>query len=115
MQGLGPVRAKAMFGGHGLSLWGLTFGLVAFGRLYLKVDAHNLGDYTERGLPAFTYQAQGQTKQLRYHEAPPEAMDEPQAMCTWARAAWACAERAHLASLAKPRLRKAPPRARAGG
>jgi len=38
MQSIGPVRAKGMFGGHGIFLEGLMFGLIADSVLYLKVD-----------------------------------------------------------------------------
>ena len=38
MQSIGPVHAKAMFGGHGIFLEGLMFGLIADSVLYLKVD-----------------------------------------------------------------------------
>jgi DNA transformation protein len=38
MQSLGPVNAKSMFGGHGIFLEGLMFGLVADSVLYLKAD-----------------------------------------------------------------------------
>ncbi len=37
MQSIGPVRAQAMFGGHGIFLEQLMFGLVADSVLYLKV------------------------------------------------------------------------------
>ena len=36
---LGTVRARPMFGGHGLTLDGHFIALIAFDRLYLKTDA----------------------------------------------------------------------------
>ena len=41
MQSIGPVRAQAMFGGHGIFLGQLMFGLVTDSVLYLKVDKEN--------------------------------------------------------------------------
>jgi len=38
MQSMGPVYSKGMFGGHGIFLDGLMFGLVADNVLYLKTD-----------------------------------------------------------------------------
>lgn len=35
---LGPVRARAMFGGFGIFHEDLMFGLIAFERLYFKID-----------------------------------------------------------------------------
>ncbi|HEU4618809.1 MAG TPA: TfoX/Sxy family protein [Gammaproteobacteria bacterium] len=34
----GPVTARKMFGGYGLYRGGFMFGLVGYGRLYLKAD-----------------------------------------------------------------------------
>ena len=50
MQSLGPVRAKSMFGGHGIFLEGLMFGLVADSVLYLKVDKETENEFKDRGL-----------------------------------------------------------------
>ncbi len=38
LQFIGPVESKSMFGGFGMFLEGLMFGLVAGNELYLKVD-----------------------------------------------------------------------------
>ena len=48
MQSVGPVHAKGMFGGHGIFLDGLMFGLVADSVLYLKVDAETSDDISLR-------------------------------------------------------------------
>ena len=38
MQGMGPVTSKKMFGGIGIFLDGLMFGLIAGNELYLKTN-----------------------------------------------------------------------------
>lgn len=91
---MGPVQARRMFGGFGLYLDGLMFALIVDDQLYLKVDEQTLADYARRDLKPFTYTAKGRTVALRYHEAPPEAFDEPDTMAEWARRAFACARRA---------------------
>lgn len=112
MAAAGPVQAKAMFGGFGLYHDGghgsLMFALVADGRLFFKVDELTVGDFTRRGLGPFTYIARGhKVGSLKYHEAPPEVMDEPEHMATWARQAQACAQRAQAAAGAKRSRRAA--------
>ena len=91
---LGPVAARRMFGGHGLFLQGLMFGLIADDQLYLKVDDGNRAAYEARGLPPFTYSGKGRTIQTSYREAPSEGFDDPEILCDWGREAYAAALRA---------------------
>lgn len=48
MQSIGPVRAKRMFGGHGILLEELMFGLVAGNILYLKADKETETEFKEK-------------------------------------------------------------------
>jgi DNA transformation protein len=93
MAGLGGVEARRMFGGWGVFRAGLMFGLIANEMLYFKTDDLNVGRFQARGLGPFTYTAKGQSKSLRYYEAPPEVFDDSQAMVEWARDAFECALR----------------------
>lgn len=52
MQSIGPVCAKSMFGGHGIFLETLMFGLVADGTLYFKADKEIENDF--KGFPCRT-------------------------------------------------------------
>lgn len=95
LQPLGPVLAKRMFGGHGLFLHDVMFALVAWDTLYLKVDEVNRSAYDARDLPPFSYVGQqGRTVTMSYCEAPPEALDDPEVLSTWAREAFDAALRA---------------------
>ena len=69
---LGPVRARAMFGGWGLFLDDAMFGLIARERLYFKVDAETEPRFAAAGAAAFSYLRQGQRVALSYREAPLE-------------------------------------------
>ena len=75
MQSIGPVHAKGMFGGHGIFLNELMFGLVADGVLYLKVDKETGSEFSDRGLEAFTYHKQGKAYKMSYCQAPEEALE----------------------------------------
>jgi len=94
MQSIGPVYAKRMFGGHGIFLEGLMFGLVADSVLYLKADDTIIKEFTELDLEAFTYEKQGKTTKLSYYQCPEEALESSEEMNLWANKAYAVAIRA---------------------
>lgn len=97
MGGFARVRARSMFGGHGLYRDDLMFGLMVDGDLYLKVDEQALPHFTDRNLRPFTYEAKGRRVSLSYHEAPPEALEDEAAMANWCELAWAAALRTKAA------------------
>ena len=84
MQPLGPVSAKAMFGGYGIYIDELMFALVADDVLYFKTDAANRPDFEQRGLPPFRYHRKGKPYNMSYSEAPAEVFDDADAMQQWA-------------------------------
>lgn len=90
---LGPVRARRMFGGHGLFLDGLMFALVLDDQLYLKADAHSQPEFLALGLAPFVYQRRGKPVSLSYWQAPDEVMDDPDAARHWGRLAFEAALR----------------------
>lgn len=94
LQFIGPVESKSMFGGFGVFLEGLMFGLVADNELYLKVDAENRQDYEDLGLQAFSYGKNGKEFKMSYYQAPEEAMEDAELLSTWASNAYGAAMRA---------------------
>lgn len=92
---LGRVGARRMFGGHGIFMDGLMFGLVADDQLYLKVDDGNRAAYEAEGLQPFTFVSKGRLVETSYREAPSEGFDDPEILCDWAREAYAAALRAN--------------------
>lgn len=93
MQTIGPVRAKRMFGGHGIFHDGLMFALIADNTLYLKTDANNENDYKDKGLEAFTYKKNGKDINMSYYQAPEEALESSDEMNSWATRAYKTAVR----------------------
>ena len=91
MQPLGPVSAKSMFGGYGIYIDDLMFGLVADDVLYFKTGTNNRHDYERHGLPAFSYERNNRVYNMSYNEAPAEVMDDAEAMQWWANKAIAAA------------------------
>ena len=95
LQPLGPVVAKRMFGGHGIFLHDLMFGLVVWDTLYFKADDVNRPAYEEKGLEQFTYNNhRGRPTTMSYFEAPPEGLDDPELLSTWGKEAYEAALRA---------------------
>jgi DNA transformation protein len=101
---LGPVAARRMFGGHGIFMDGVMFGLIADDQLYLKVDDGNRTAYEAEGLQPFSYRGRGGRIETSYREAPSEGFEDPEVLCDWAREAYAAALRADAR---KTRRRKA--------
>jgi DNA transformation protein len=84
---LGPVVARRMFGGWGLSVDGMNVGLVDWNTLYLKGNAETEPRWLAAGCQPFVYEAKGKPMRLNYFTAPEEAMESPALMQPWARLA----------------------------
>jgi DNA transformation protein len=92
---LGAVRARRMFGGHGLYVDALFIALIADDRLYLKADATSRPAFERAGCTPFAYSRSDRAAvTLGYWSAPDDALDSQQAMAPWARLALAAALRA---------------------
>ena len=87
LHALPELRAKAMFGAHGLYAGDHFFGILDEGRLFFKTDAASAADYTARGMDAFTYEMKGKTMTMAYHEVPPDVLEQPHELTLWARKA----------------------------
>jgi len=106
----GAVRARAMFGGHGVYLDDLMFALVARDVLYLKVDDGNRPAYEAAGTGPFKPYADRPTT-MSYCQAPAPLFDEPEALLAWAHEAVAAALRARRSAPSrKPSRRTRPAR-----
>jgi DNA transformation protein len=104
---LGAVRAKRMFGGHGLYVDSLFIALIAGERLYLKSDDRSRSAFEHAGCQPFAYsRSDRDAVTLGYWSAPDEALESPQLMAPWARLALASALRAQASKRApkSPRL-----------
>lgn len=98
---LGAVRARRMFGGHGIYAGELFVGIIAFDRLYLKVDAQTAPRFDAAGCEPFVVEGQRRPVTLGYRSVPAEAMESPALMQPWARLALEAALRANAAKAAQ--------------
>lgn len=100
LSALPELRARAMFGAHGLYAGDKFFGILDDGRLFFKTDAQSQAEYIKRGMGPFTYEMKGEVMTMAYHEVPPEILEQPLELVEWARRA------IQIAVQAKPIKRK---------
>jgi DNA transformation protein len=84
LSALPELRAKAMFGGHGLYSGDRFFGILDEGRVFFKVDATTRLAYESRGMPPFTYELKGRPMTMSYYEVPPEVLEVRHEAVIWA-------------------------------
>jgi DNA transformation protein len=94
LAGLGDVVGRKMFGGVGLYVGGLFFGLIARDRLYLKVDAANRPAFDAAGSKPFKPYP-GRPGTMKYYEVPVGVLESAPDLVRWAKGAVAAARRAH--------------------
>jgi DNA transformation protein len=84
LEGLVPsLRARRMFGGVGLYSGESFFGIIAFDRLWFKVDESNRGDYQAYGMEAFKPFPDRPTV-MSYFEVPMELLNDSEELRIWA-------------------------------
>ena len=80
---LGAVRARAMFGGHGLYLDDLMFGILSDVLVYFKADDTNRESFEAADLEPFRLESKNAT--MSYYTVPDQALDDAEIMCHWGR------------------------------
>src|SRR5256886_10003716 len=102
LAGLAGVSARRMFGGVGLYCDEFFFALIDDDTLYLRVNDANRADFTTRGMGQFRPYADRPELSMSYYETPPDVLEDPAQLVSWARRSVAAAMAA-----AKPATRAA--------
>lgn len=84
-----PVTAKNMFGGAGIYLDGLIFGLLDNDRAFFKADDTNAASFDAHDMDWF--HPYGDERTMPYREVPVEVMEDPDELRVWIDAAVAIA------------------------
>jgi DNA transformation protein len=85
LAGLGDLRCKRMFGGHGLYTGGIFFGILFDGRLYFRTHPDTLADFLARNAPVF---APSEKQILKnYREVPVDILEDSEFLQLWAKKA----------------------------
>jgi len=87
LSALTDVRARAMFGAHGLYQGEHFFGILDEDRLFFKTNAQSRAEYVARGMGPFTYESKGRVLTMSYHEVPPDVLENAPELVAWARRA----------------------------
>jgi DNA transformation protein len=93
LQPLGPVAHRAMFGGFGIYLDGVMFGLIAYDTLYFRIDDGNVADYRRAKSEPFTYEGRSALIEMPYWKVPPRVWRSGRDLLAWAQKAHAAARR----------------------
>jgi DNA transformation protein and related proteins len=113
LTGLGEVRARAMFGGHGLYADEQFFGIIMEGRLYFRAGEQSRQRYLDKGMGPFIYQGKQKTIKMQYYEVPPDTLENRTELIQWARCAAEDAQtKSKLAKKNRPAARNKPPKKR---
>ena len=87
LRGLPGVRARAMFGAHGLYQGESFFAILDEGRLFFKTDGASQADYAARDMEPFSYESKGRVVVMSYHEVPPDVLENAPELVAWAQRA----------------------------
>lgn len=99
------LRARRMFGGVGLYSGEQFFGIIAYDRLWFKVDDSNRGDYQACGMKAFQPFPDRPTT-MSYWEVPADLLDDSETLRLWALRSLAVARSAKKKSPPKKTRKK---------
>ena len=94
---------RKMFGGYGLYVDNVMFGLICEGSLYFKVDDENKERFLSEGLNPFEYNRNGKVVKMSYYEVPENALENSDVMADWAESSIAAAKRNLVKKMTKKR------------
>jgi DNA transformation protein len=81
---LGAFRSRPMFGGQGLYLDDVFFGLIAYDKFYLKTDEQNRGDYVKAKVKPFSFEsARKGLVVTSYWQCPDAVMKDARKLRQW--------------------------------
>src|SRR5262252_5712102 len=92
---LGVFRSRPMFGGRGLYLDDLFFGLIAYDTFYLKTGEHNRGDYVKARSKPFSFESERKGLVVTsYWQCPDAVFKDARKLRSWVGKALDAARRA---------------------
>ena len=103
------TRGRKMFGGVGIYSGEIFFALVAYDRLWFKVDDSNRGDFEARGMKPFQ-PFPDRPMTMSYYELPTDLLDDSDSLRVWAARSIAIArstKKVKAPKVSTPRLRAA--------
>ena len=101
LQPHGPIRARAMFGGHGIYYQDTMFACIVENQIYFRVDELTKKDFESYGSKPFVYKGMKKPVVMPYLTLPEEILENNEKLPQWI-------EKAYLTSLKykKPKKKK---------
>jgi len=110
---LGPFIARPMFGGYGLYIDGLIFGLMVGDQVFLKVDERNRGRFESAGSRPFRYEtSRGETSIASYWRCPDDVLADARKLRLWTNEALSASRQARQKKPARKKIVGRPSRQR---
>jgi DNA transformation protein and related proteins len=82
---MGNITARTMFGGYGIYMNHVIFGIIANDILYFKVDDTNRNDYINKGSEPFSYEAKRKKNIIMsYWQVPLDILEDSEVLYDWA-------------------------------
>ena len=107
LEPFGGIKARAMFGGHGIYKDGIFFALIIDNLLYFKVDDTRRANYEKHGSKPFTYERKDKKSiAMSYWEVPIEILEDRDELEIWVDVAVKAAQRARKAKNGNKKLSK---------
>ena len=104
---LGAFRSRAMFGGRGLYLDDVFFGLIAYDKFYLKTDEGNRGDFLKAKTKPFSFEsARKGLVVTSYWQCPDAVLKDARKLRQWIGKALDAARRKKAAKPKRARRKK---------
>ncbi|MCE9581613.1 MAG: TfoX/Sxy family protein [Planctomycetes bacterium] len=104
LAGLRGATARAMFGGHGLMLGGVLFGMTWRGGMFLRVDESTVAEFVALGSKPFSPSKKMVMKS--YYEVPAEVLEDAEKLVAWSRRSAEAARAAKKAKSSSPVAKK---------
>lgn len=87
------ITHRSMFGGYGIYKNGVVFALIAFNKLFFRVDDTSRKEYEKKESAPFTYTMKGKKQIMNsYWELPVDILEDRQKIKRWAQKAY-CASK----------------------
>ena len=104
---VGHFQARRMFGGMGVYLDDVIFGLLFDGTLWLRVDDRNRADFEKAGMEPFTYEkSDGKQISITYWECPTKVLKDGKLLGEWVKKARAASAERKKSKAKKPVKRR---------
>jgi DNA transformation protein len=100
----GPIALRRFFGGDGICVGDIMFGMVFRERLYFKTNDETRKAFMAEGCKPFTFEKGGETIVTGWYALPDRLYDDPEELARWAKLAYSVAARS--ATVAKKQQRR---------